>query len=334
MIVEQTTVTALGHDFTGDYTYDAAGHWHVCARDNCEVTDTKAAHTYNTTDCEQAATCACGYEKPAGEHTWGAWTKVDDTNHTHTCGSCQTSETAAHSWGDGVVTVEPTEDTEGVRTFTCSDCSATKTEAEPVKPAATLVLEADTNDANHKLSIDFTKEDKYDGYALYYYDSEGNEVGYSMMYDGINLLVAMPYATTSGKYTLVVRGFVTGANATEVVRLTDCIEVTVAGDAVEYTMESTSEGATTTLTAGPETGIWLYEAWFRDGRATGYNSGMNSYYGDSFPKSPTTHTIGEYQLADGDVYDVRVLTSVELAEQIVKVTMTPASTKTYTAPTE
>lgn len=65
-------------------------------------------------------------------HTYGtAWEK-DATNHWYGC----TDETCtleigkeAHKWNDGVVTTNPTETAEGVKTYTCVVCSQTKTEA-------------------------------------------------------------------------------------------------------------------------------------------------------------------------------------------------------------
>lgn len=84
-------IAALGHDFTnGETSYDADGHWHICGRDNCTATDTKVPHSYDTTNCAQAAHCACGYTKPAGEHNWGAWSKVDGATHQRVCSSCST----------------------------------------------------------------------------------------------------------------------------------------------------------------------------------------------------------------------------------------------------
>lgn len=41
-----------------------------------------------------------------------------------------------HDWGAGKVTTEPTEEAEGVRTFTCTVCGATRTEAIPKKEKA------------------------------------------------------------------------------------------------------------------------------------------------------------------------------------------------------
>jgi len=43
--------------------------------------------------------------------------------------------TGAHTWDNGTVTTEPTETTPGVRTFTCTVCSATRTETIPATGA-------------------------------------------------------------------------------------------------------------------------------------------------------------------------------------------------------
>ena len=104
VIVKQDVVPALNHDFTGEYSKDAENHWHVCANDNCNVTDTKVAHTFDTQNCEQDATCTvCQYVKVAGQHTWD----------------------------NGVVTNPATCESDGVKLYTCSVCSDTKPEDIP-----------------------------------------------------------------------------------------------------------------------------------------------------------------------------------------------------------
>lgn len=134
-------IPSLGHDFTGDYLNDADGHWHKCSR--CDVTDTKAAHTYPSgASCDEAVPCtACGYEKAAGVHTWGEWVKADEVDHKHVCTTCKTEATAAHTWDEGTVTKEPTENESGVKTYTCTACKATKTETLPAVPARKLWVE-------------------------------------------------------------------------------------------------------------------------------------------------------------------------------------------------
>ena len=63
-------------------------------------------------------------------HTYGDWAKEDDDNHKRVCTTenCTGFETAPHNWDSGVVTTDPTCCDKGVKTFTCADCKATKTE--------------------------------------------------------------------------------------------------------------------------------------------------------------------------------------------------------------
>ncbi len=64
-------------------------------------------------------------------HTWGDWTS-DDTTDTHTrkctLDGCPITQTENHAWDDGVETQKPTCTTNGVITYTCSVCNATKTQ--------------------------------------------------------------------------------------------------------------------------------------------------------------------------------------------------------------
>ena len=77
-------------------------------------------------------TCACGETKteviPATGHEYGEWQKDDALNHKKVC-VCGDVVTEAHNWNSGVVTQEPTTEAEGVKTYTCTVCSETKTEA-------------------------------------------------------------------------------------------------------------------------------------------------------------------------------------------------------------
>ncbi|MBE5942340.1 MAG: leucine-rich repeat domain-containing protein [Lachnospiraceae bacterium] len=68
------------------------------------------------------------------EHVHGfadVWQK-DTANHWKVCKCGERSDVAAHTFGEGVVTTQPTATTEGVKTYTCTVCKATKTEAVPV----------------------------------------------------------------------------------------------------------------------------------------------------------------------------------------------------------
>lgn len=66
--------------------------------------------------------------KVACNHSYGNWEKADDNSHKRTCSVCGNVETAAHNWDAGSVTTKPSCTTEGIKTYTCTGCGATKTE--------------------------------------------------------------------------------------------------------------------------------------------------------------------------------------------------------------
>ena len=162
------TIPALGHDW-GEWvvaqepTYTTTGYrYHVCTRAGCntrvgEEIPKLHEHTWDagtvTTkpDCIHTGvrtyTCtACGATKtetiPAtGEHTF-VTKEIPATCTTggyilctcSVCGTTQrydTSNPLGHKWNNGRVTTKPTEDTAGVRTYTCTVCGDTKTETIP-----------------------------------------------------------------------------------------------------------------------------------------------------------------------------------------------------------
>ena len=80
----------------------------------------------------------CGESKtetiPATGHRYGQWTKADEATHRRVCANDTTHvETAPHQWDGGKVTTAATCTKNGVKTYTCKDCLATRT--EPVKAA-------------------------------------------------------------------------------------------------------------------------------------------------------------------------------------------------------
>lgn len=94
------TKAALGHAYAVQQ-HDDAQHWMKCSR--CSAIDTKQ------------------------EHTFGAWSDGEQT-----CTVCSYVKTCSHSWNSGEVTKAATCTETGVKTFTCTVCSATKTETLPV----------------------------------------------------------------------------------------------------------------------------------------------------------------------------------------------------------
>ena len=71
-----------------------------------------------------ALLCSCSHE-----HDYSNGYSHDETHHWSVCSGCgEKSEPSEHTWDEGTVTVNPTEDGEGEKTFTCTVCSATKIE--------------------------------------------------------------------------------------------------------------------------------------------------------------------------------------------------------------
>ena len=134
----------------------------ACVHEYVDGVDT-ATHTAAGTmvstcsKCNSTITVATAAKTDVHEH--GNWTKVDDATHSKTC-ACGDVVTADHAWNDGEITTEPTVEAEGVKTFTCTDCGATKTEAVD-KLTAPAGDEGTTPDAgNTDAGDDDATEDK------------------------------------------------------------------------------------------------------------------------------------------------------------------------------
>ncbi len=135
------TITILCRHSYGAWTESGTGHKQTCSICRDEKT---ANHTWNAgsvtkpASCKEAGektftctTCNATKTEPVAKtenHNYGSWTKVNDTTHKHICSVCQKEETANHSWNNGTVTKPASCMGTGEKTFTCTTCSATKTE--------------------------------------------------------------------------------------------------------------------------------------------------------------------------------------------------------------
>ena len=125
---------------------DAAGHkWDGGTVTTAPTETTPGVRTFTCTVCSQTRTEAI----PAtGAHDYQftknvAPTCTDGGYDLYTCSGCGATErrnltdAAGHKWDNGTVTTAPTETTPGVRTFTCTVCDQTRTEAIPATGAST-----------------------------------------------------------------------------------------------------------------------------------------------------------------------------------------------------
>ena len=168
------TCTGCDHSYTEAIpvlTDHAYGEWEVNAQDKanthihyCVCGDSQTApHSFDggkvtseathTSKGVKTFTCAdCGYsyteEIPAiAGHTFGEW-QCEATvvgKHYREC-ACGERETADCTLNDGVVTAEPTYEAEGTKTYTCTDCGGTKTEAIDMLVKADEIVSPDNGE--------------------------------------------------------------------------------------------------------------------------------------------------------------------------------------------
>ena len=90
--------------------------------------------------CILGAGVTCAIVLPialAPKHEFSTEWSTDEACHWHACTAkkhTDTTEKLPHEFNDGVVTTEPTEETEGVRTFTCKTCGYSYTKKIEVLP--------------------------------------------------------------------------------------------------------------------------------------------------------------------------------------------------------
>ena len=103
----------------------------------CKTTEGEAkGHSWVDATCTTPKTCSVckTTEGEALGHDWNAEWSKDDDHHWHKCKNCNainTTSKAPHDWNSGKVTTPATCTTPGEKTFTCTACSATKTEPVP-----------------------------------------------------------------------------------------------------------------------------------------------------------------------------------------------------------
>lgn len=170
-------VSCTTHTF-GAYSKNNAEHSRTCTA--CGYAE-KAVHQWNGGSVTTPATCTnegvktytcttCNHTKTEAikklSHTYGKWTKVDDTNHSKSC-CCGNTITAKHSWDGGKVTASASCSKEGTKTFACKDCGATKTEAiKKIEHTYTNTCDSSCNacgdirDTSHKYESKWATDEK------------------------------------------------------------------------------------------------------------------------------------------------------------------------------
>ena len=146
---KKETIPATGHAWDTEWSKDNDHHWHECNNANCDAVKDKAEHDWDDGEVTTPATCTadgvktltctvCSATKketiPATGHAWDTEWSKDNDHHWHKCknANCDAvKDKAEHDWNDGEVTTPATCTTVGEKTYTCTACSATKTEVIP-----------------------------------------------------------------------------------------------------------------------------------------------------------------------------------------------------------
>ena len=129
----------------GKYFSDEAGQTEIADKDSVVVK--AAGHVYGDWVTKKESSCTeqgereriCSVCKnsekealPLAAHSYGEWVK-DDTHHWHKCENCgDIADRTEHSWDAGEITKQASCKETGIMTYTCTDCSQTKTEDIPL----------------------------------------------------------------------------------------------------------------------------------------------------------------------------------------------------------
>ena len=130
-------------DLTGNF-----GDWTVLEKGNLCTDGTLFVR-------EDSASGLKEYRLERGDHKAFTFSELDGERHTRHCVDCPYTDTYTHNWNAGAVTTEPTHTAEGVKTYTCTQCGATKT--EPVEKTSEhcygeweIVKEAKNGEAGYR----------------------------------------------------------------------------------------------------------------------------------------------------------------------------------------
>lgn len=140
---KEEEIEMLEHNYSSKMSYDKNNHWYACTLCSAVKEDSILPHQWDDgkvtekATCKKAGvmtyTCSCGATKTETinkiDHNYSSKWTYDDDYHWHLCTICNEAQSdfGSHEWDSGVVTKEPTEYEDGVKTYTCS-CLATKTE--------------------------------------------------------------------------------------------------------------------------------------------------------------------------------------------------------------
>ena len=189
---EEIPTTGHTHKYEDTWTSDENAHWHAASCGHGVIRD-KETHTYGdgvvtlepTEEAEGVTSyycTTCNYEKKVAidklphTHKFADSWSSDADNHWYgsTCEHPETETKFPHEFDEGVVTLEPTEDAEGVKTFTCTTCGYKKEQAIASLTHTHQIATEYSSDANYHWFAALCGHDDIVVKALHSYDENGN----------------------------------------------------------------------------------------------------------------------------------------------------------------
>ena len=175
------------HTFSEEWAFDATHHWHEATCEHGEETEGKAEHMWDGGVVTTAATCTEAGEKTytctvcsatkteviaATGHSYAKEWSSDNTHHWHEATCEHTGEKdgyAEHTWDGGTVTTAATCTEAGEKTYTCTVCSATKTEV--IAATGHTYAEEWSSDNTHHWHAATCGHDLMEDYAEHVFES-------------------------------------------------------------------------------------------------------------------------------------------------------------------
>ncbi|MBR3328325.1 MAG: fibronectin type III domain-containing protein, partial [Atopobiaceae bacterium] len=158
---------------------DALGHaWDkgtITKRPTCTATGIK---TYT---CTHDATHTKTETVKALGHSWGNWTNLNGAQHQRVCTHDAThTQRANHTWDSGVVTKAATIKSEGVLTYTCTGCGATKSKTIPKVVIKGTLLNTVKAKGKSALTISWNEIEGAEGYDVFLAPCNGEGKKYTL----------------------------------------------------------------------------------------------------------------------------------------------------------
>ena len=123
---------------TGEEVLHSSGHqWNGGVETKTASCTEEGTKLFTCTVCGETRTESIPVQPDAHAFDEDHWTTDTDYHwHAATCGHDVKSDYGLHSWNSGVITVAPTHQNAGTKTYTCTTCGLTRTETLPAQADA------------------------------------------------------------------------------------------------------------------------------------------------------------------------------------------------------